>query len=438
MFKKKPRLSVIVVIAAGMVVMLISGLLVQFGSTKQRYVISSGGEGGVYYAFSQRLARFANEHLTDSRFDVISSNGSVENLSRLQSHECDFAIVQSDVAGGSDIAGIANLYQEVLHLIARKDSNIERYLDLDGKTISLGPLGSGTAEIATNLLSFALPARIEFTARNLTSAEAGELLSQGEIDAAFFMSGIGAESIKNLLDNEAFYLVPLLLDRDDNTVQDSIDIVDGFRTAYPQAIPSVIPLGTYGGSPDEPVPTVGVFATLVCNSNTDNHLVYSLTQLIFSQKPLFVQQFPIVSEMDEDSAKSRIQFPLHAGADSYYRRTQPSFLQENAESIGLMLSACLALWAIASGIRKKISINKKDYIDTFYVKLREIEHRSKETNNIAEVFKSKDDLEKLKSHALEELIAERLTADNSYVIFLQMIDHLYLSIEKKEQSLTTQ
>ena len=143
MLEKTHRKLVIVIVAAGMLVMLTSWLLVQVAATEHRYLISSGSERGVYYAFSQKVAQLANEHLTDSRFDVVSSNGSVENLDRLASHECDFAIVQSDVVGGAEIAGIANLYQEVLHLIARKDSNIERYLDLDGKTISLGPTGSG-------------------------------------------------------------------------------------------------------------------------------------------------------------------------------------------------------------------------------------------------------------------------------------------------------
>ena len=291
------------------------------------------------------------------------------------------------------------------------------------------------AVIATKLLEFTLPAGIEFATQNANSAEAALLLSRGEIDAAFFMSGIGAESIERLLEDESLCLVPLLRDRDDNTLQDSINIVDGFRTSYPQASPAVIPLGTYGSTPDEPVPTVGVFATLVCKSNTNDQLVYSLAKLIFSQKPIFVRELPIVSELDEDTARNGIQFPLHTGADSYYRRTQPSFLQENAELIGLILSACLAMWAAASAIRNKISLNKKDYIDTFYIELRRIEQKSDEANNVEEISNSKKALEELKSHALDELIAERLKADDSYVIFLQMVDHLYLVIERQEQAL---
>ena len=93
------------------------------------------------------------------------------------------------------------------------------------------------------------------------------------------------------------------------------------------------------------------------------------------------------------------------------------------------------MWAAASAIRNKISLNKKDYIDTFYIELRRIEQKSDEANNVEEIRNSKKALEELKSHALDELIAERLKADDSYVIFLQMVDHLYLVIERQEQAL---
>ena len=141
--KKKYRRAVIVCVSLAVLAIPLSALLLQYSARKQSYVISSGGEKGLYYAFSQKLAELADDNLSNSRLEVISSTGSIENLDRIQSGECDFAIVQSDVAGGPEIAGIANLYQEVLHLISRKDSNIERYQDLDGKTISLGPTGSG-------------------------------------------------------------------------------------------------------------------------------------------------------------------------------------------------------------------------------------------------------------------------------------------------------
>ena len=126
-------------------------------SGSQKFLISTGSEGGMYYAFGEVLKEVASKDSELPQFEVLTGNGSKQNVERLESGDCDFAIIQSDAVGGKRVAGVANLYQEVLHLVANTDSSIACLMDLNGKRVSIGPVGSGTQQIVERLLEFVLP-----------------------------------------------------------------------------------------------------------------------------------------------------------------------------------------------------------------------------------------------------------------------------------------
>src|SRR3954470_8711526 len=102
--------------------------------------ICSGPDGGNY----QRAAReVVNQGKDRIDFTIVDSKGSVDNLDKLASGECDAAPVQNDAfrvykqkyqkdAGNLERAG--PLYREYVHLICNRKNGISRVTDLwDGK-----------------------------------------------------------------------------------------------------------------------------------------------------------------------------------------------------------------------------------------------------------------------------------------------------------------
>jgi TRAP-type uncharacterized transport system substrate-binding protein len=86
---------------------------------------------------------------------VVNTQGSLDNLAKLDSGECDAGIVQSDAYGvylkqnahsALNLEKGRVLYQEYLHFICNTDARLSKITQLTKKnTILVGPLGGGTS-----------------------------------------------------------------------------------------------------------------------------------------------------------------------------------------------------------------------------------------------------------------------------------------------------
>ena len=111
--------------------------------------LCTGGEAGNYFKAGHLLKSKA----TSVALDVISTQGSLDNLDRIVRGECDGAFVQSDallVYSSRNARAISSLeragviYQEHAHLVCNRAAGIGRIVDLTNKnTVAVGPDGTG-------------------------------------------------------------------------------------------------------------------------------------------------------------------------------------------------------------------------------------------------------------------------------------------------------
>lgn len=383
---------------------------------------STGSPSGMYHRVSQLLgqATFGDR---DERFALLDSSGSQQNVSRLENGDAEVAIIQNDAVAGGSLRSLAALYPEVLHLVCRKECEIKSLNDLAGKRVDLGDKQSGTFQLVSELLRFA---RIQLGEQNVSNHSfdaTAAMFAEDELDAAFYLVGIGSASIQNLLSSEQLELVPIQIhspDRDDVLV-DTQNFVDGFRVAYPHASFFEIPLMTYAGRPRRPIESVGVQAVLVATESLPADVAGSLVETLFAKRASLGRQLPIMSRLDESRATSQLQFPLHVGAESYYQRNQPGFLAENAESIGLIVTLVLLLISAAASLHRWYQQSRKNHVDTYYAKIHAILDRLGDDSNPAELQAIESELNGIERAACAELIDERLDADESYLILQNML-----------------
>lgn len=157
--------------------------------------IISGGVDGTYVRIAADLAAVLDD-APALRVLPILGKGSLQNVADiLYLRGIDIGIVQSDVLAyvrqrhlyaGVDqsVQYIAKLYDEEVHVLARKD--IARIEDLAGKPVNVDLIGSGTAMTAS-LLFEALGVAVQ--TRNLDQPSALEQLKRGDIAAIVFVSG---------------------------------------------------------------------------------------------------------------------------------------------------------------------------------------------------------------------------------------------------------
>lgn len=111
--------------------------------------LCTGGEAGNYFKAGHLLKSKAGSVAVE----VVSTQGSLDNLDRVVRGECDGAFVQSDALlvyssrnarALSSIERAGALYQEHAHLICNRNAGIGRIVDLTSKnTVAVGPDGTG-------------------------------------------------------------------------------------------------------------------------------------------------------------------------------------------------------------------------------------------------------------------------------------------------------
>ena len=139
-------------------------LLSFYAPTAWALTIATGPSDGSYFQIAQDIKNVAAKDGID--LQVLPSKGSLENLELLGSGKVDLAIVQLDALRFvSDVMKqdlglnlfekikvVMNLYPEEIHILTNK-KDIQTFYNLEGKRVSVGPPGGGTAVTAAVLFN---------------------------------------------------------------------------------------------------------------------------------------------------------------------------------------------------------------------------------------------------------------------------------------------
>ena len=389
----------------------------------QVLTFTAGSKDGLYHRLALQIKSVVESNHDDIIINLVSSAGSRENIARLDKDESQLALVQNDSVGGTPVRSLAALYPEVLHLLCRSNSNIHSLADLSGKRVGIGAPNSGTEQITTNLLAFANVAEESDPSRASFSTSLRQLRA-GKLDAAFFLTGLGTPAIGEALTDPQLALAPIhSKPRDDVPAEiQAHTFTKGFRVHYPHVSPQTIPLMTYKGRPTTPVPSMGVQAVLVCQKNVNPDVIERITRTLFEQRAVLSQKEPAFSALSEAAAQADLQFPLHIGAENYYLRNEPSFLRANAELIALAITVILLIWSILTWIRRWYEQRRKNQIDTYYQAVEDIICRLHDGTDLKEINELENELLKIRQRASGELVKEQLAANESYIIYQNMLN----------------
>jgi TRAP transporter TAXI family solute receptor len=169
--------------------------------------IATGTENGAYYAFAREYAR----HLADDgiTLEVVPTAGSVENLALLRTGDVTLALLQGGSATPADrelLQSLGTLFLEPVWVFTRADATIEQLSALNGTRVAVGPIGSGTHLLATQLLAASgiNEANTTLIAEDLSGI--GGRLADGDVDAAMLVNSAEAPIIQNLVEQPAIAL----------------------------------------------------------------------------------------------------------------------------------------------------------------------------------------------------------------------------------------
>lgn len=242
--------------------------------------VAGGVEDGIYNDFSQKLAD--RVHAThDVQTHVIASGGSVENCDHLLAGLVDLAPMQATAIAGDQLCVVAPLFYELLYVLARTDSGITSMKDLEGRSVAVGPIGSGSRAIAELVLS-----SMQMSERDVPRIviEWSELFAKDTPEAAMLCIGRDSPLVKRLLSDDRWRLIPI-----ENGIQISLD--------HPALHPMTIASSEYqpkdaGTKFDGGLPTVGTTAYLAARDNSPSQLVIAALDALYVAPAPFTDLIP--------------------------------------------------------------------------------------------------------------------------------------------------
>jgi len=195
---------------------IIVGLLIcLYASVASAFTIATGPTDGSYFQIAQDIKNVAAKDGVD--LQVMATKGSLENIQLLGTGKVDLAIVQLDAlrfvsdvlkqTKGLDlfdsIKVVLNLYPEEIHVLSNKN-DIQTFYQLEGKRVSVGTEGGGTAVTAGVLFTvYDINATVSFE----PFEDAVKKMEQGNLDAVVFVGGAPVPFIGKL--DSKFHFVRL-------------------------------------------------------------------------------------------------------------------------------------------------------------------------------------------------------------------------------------
>jgi hypothetical protein len=308
---------------------------------------------------------------------------------------------------------ITSLYDEVLHILITTSSaeRIKTIYDLEDSRVSLGGAGSGTRELAQRVLGhFGVKIGQDFV---LSPQETATAFAQGSIDAAFLLTAVPSPLISGLAMRDEIRFISL------GEAQDPGDEAHALELVFPGVQHDTIPRSTYVRLPRRAVHTVRVAAMLVARADLGEELVRDITTAVFDYRSgapgLTGNTLSVASRIRENYDPSAVTMPFHPGAAIYYRREEPPFFVEYAEALSLVLTMLLGLYSLFIALRQWLRRRMKNRVDSYLLEVERL-GANFDTLSFGALIERREAMVELRRTAFSDLIAERLFADDTFII----------------------
>ncbi|MGB7432928.1 MAG: TAXI family TRAP transporter solute-binding subunit [Ahrensia sp.] len=327
---------------------------------RETLTVASGPLGSDTYILMKEVADVVDRHSETLRLQVQTSSGASSNIAQLNAAKVDTGVIRADTPVVSNIRVIATLYPDVMQIITRASSGVTRINDLAGVRVSVPPFGTDGFKSFWILGDhYDLPIGTMKWASEPFEIGAAKLLA-GQTDAFFVMRSLRDARLIRLFEDAQLKGLKLSIV--------PIDQAQAIAVKRPFLDASLIPKGSYTGA--TPVPardttTSSVDRILVSRDDTSPDAIRELTRILFEHRLDLTIRFSLASAIQKPDDARGLSVPLHEGAQAYYNRDEPSFIQENAEPLALMVTVFTLLLSSLFALRSRFNASQKNRADTY-------------------------------------------------------------------------
>lgn len=317
---KKIRLLVML----GLIVMSLLLVPPVLGQSGRNAMVSfaTSGQGGTFYTAGAGIAALTSDKVEGLTVTAETTKGVVENMRLIAAGETEMGFAYGSTAyemsnglGAFEgqtydgLRAVTSIHDGALNIVTLKNSGIVVLEDLVGKKVSIGPQGSGSANVSEQLLTSAgMMDKLNIT--YLSFEDSTTSLRDGHIDALIIG---GTTPVPTLIELEATN--PL------HFITVSGEVRDKFLADYPYHVSYTIPADGYV-SLSEPVETVGYSVIWVADKSVEDWVIHDMLQAMYTDegRAYLVNVQAAFKEMQPGIERfAAIDLPLHPGAEAYYK-----------------------------------------------------------------------------------------------------------------------
>jgi TRAP-type uncharacterized transport system substrate-binding protein len=417
--------------------------------------ITAGDSFGTRNEIAQILRRRAEaQNIT---LDIQGMAGSEAALDAVNAGTLDAALVQGGlhIENRPNVRQVATLQIEPLHLLVKQElaeAAANHLRELEGKTINLSEIGSGTHSIAEDVLQFA---GLRKQAPGWPQGYVPTTMSHSELvaerdraqlpDAVFIVSPLPSETVKILVNRHDYRLVPIAFG--EAFALDALtatDLPDGKsrhgHVAKSRVVATTIPAFTYQVEPPvpaAPVPALGTRLLLVAHRDVNPHAVRRLVEVVYLSEFANVMRPPLDTKLLDLPPE----FEWHAGTRDYLHRNTPivSGTVMDAAHKGFAIFAAAASGLFVLWQWRQMRVQFLGGLNGYIGDIARIEEqvRQIERDHMGghqQLLELRDELSRLKTEALDRLTRGELSDRELLPAFLvqcnDVRDHVNRLIER--------
>lgn len=401
-----------------------------------RLVLAAGSKDGESYLLSQAIKQVVEARNSRIQIEVVETGGTKENIEKLEKGDVQLITAQADVPAGLSARTVVILYQDSFQLIVKDKSRINQFSDLKGSRIALPPKGGQFRSFLEVASHYGLQEK-DFKFMGSTQEDANNAFRQDQADAMFRVRALGNKTVLEMVQQHQGRLV-------------AIDQAAALKIKYPALEPALIPKGVYRGSdpivPSSDLATIGVQRTLLASKHLDQEVVREITAVLDGQRQDIAGKIPddfsdvkpLVASISKPETTGGTGIPIHPGATAYFDRDKPSFIQEYADYIALILTVALLVGSWAWEIKSWIDRRKKDVADVYIAAAISLMTRVQDNQQEPDV--ALEELDRSFAKAATALVEEKIsqesfrTLSEAYKAVRDVVEHKQRQAQSSRQS----
>ena len=295
------------------------GLLTGAGSANaQELRIGTASQGGAFYPVGQAISTLVGNYADGLTMVPVVTQGSVQNPRLVNSGEVDVAITNNNLSvlankgvgpykkgGAMNLRALGSLHFSVLHMMTLDGSPINAIDDLKGKRVAVGPAGGGTIPFLGQVLGLHGLSMDDITPSFLSYADGFSQLADGNVDAAFALSGYPAGAVMQAQANKKLKYIPL----SEETMSSALE-------KYPNYNKVVVPADVYNTNSDGVL--LGVNNMLIVDAGMSDDVAFKIASAIYDHMDEFRAENAHARQI-EPARSLELKIPLHPGAEKYFK-----------------------------------------------------------------------------------------------------------------------